>query len=121
MGLRTKLRNTKESLKNDHNLKAARRSIVRGAHALPSAASRWAVQKVPMVEWLPKYSPKWLINDIIAGVTVGFLLIPQALAFAALAGIPLQDGLIASWLPPLIYSIMGTSKGRSLIRSVARY
>jgi len=104
----TRVRN---GFKNDHNLNAFRHSVARALKALPSASGRYVLQKVPVVQWLPGYVPNWLVNDMIAGVTVGFLLIPQVLTYAALAGIPLQDGLLASWLPPLIYFFMGTSKG----------
>jgi hypothetical protein len=41
----------------------------------------------------------------------GLLLIPQALMFSTLAGVPMIEGLWAAWLPGLIYTIMGTSKG----------
>jgi len=101
----------KTGIKTDTNLTRARHGVVRGAKALPSTTGRYMIQKVPVVQWLPRYSPTWLINDFIAGITVGLLLIPQALAYAALAGIPLQVGLLASWLPSAIYFFQGTSKG----------
>lgn len=104
----------KNDIRTDHNLTTFRHSIVLAAKALPSASVRYGIQKVPVVQWLPSYAPKWLINDIISGITVGVLLIPQALVFAALAGIPLQDGLLASWIPGVIYFFMGTSKGTKL-------
>jgi sodium-independent sulfate anion transporter 11 len=101
----------KEAVRTDENLIRARRGIIRGGKALPGATGRYLVQKVPVVQWIPNYMPKWIVNDAVAGLTVGVLLIPQALAYAALAGIPLQQGLLASWLPSAIYFIMGTSKG----------
>jgi sodium-independent sulfate anion transporter 11 len=78
------------------------------------------VDKVPIVRWLPKYSPKWLLNDVIAGITIGVLLIPQALAYAKIATISGEFGLMSSWLPPAIYAIMGTSKGMSSYLSSKR-
>jgi sodium-independent sulfate anion transporter 11 len=101
----------KQVINNDVNLIRAGRGIRRGAKAFPSAAGRYVVGRMPIIRWLPNYSPSWIINDIVAGVTMGMLLIPQAIAFAVIAGIPIQDGLLASWLPPVLYSIMGTSKG----------
>jgi len=101
----------KTSIRIDPNLTRARRGVVRRTKALPSATGRYMIQKAPVVQWLPKYSPRWLINDFIAGITVGLVLIPQALAYAALAGIPLQVGILASWLPSTIYFFQGTSKG----------
>jgi len=88
---------------------------------LPSASARYLLQKAPIIQWLPKYSPRWLINDAIAGLTVGVILVPQALAYAKIAGIPLQDGLLASWLPSMLYFIMGTSKGIQIFSSSLSY
>ncbi|KAJ5088728.1 hypothetical protein N7456_012344 [Penicillium angulare] len=44
------------------------------------------------------------------GITIGILLVPQSLAYAKVANIPARYGLLSSWLPTLIYAIMGTSK-----------
>ena len=51
-----------------------------------------------------------LRNEIIAGVTVALILIPQSLAYAQLAGLPPQYGLYAAFIPPLIAAIFGSSK-----------
>ncbi|KUJ19659.1 SulP family sulfate permease [Mollisia scopiformis] len=102
--------NVLSELGKDENLRRVKQSVFHGASELPPAAGRYLLQKVPVVQWLPKYSPRWLINDLIAGLTVGVILVPQALAYAKIAGIPLQDGLLASWLPSALYFIMGTSK-----------
>lgn len=107
----TKLREIKEGLRNDENLTRGRKGFVRGMKALPSSTGRYLVRKTPFIHWFPNYAPRWLVDDMIAGVTVALVLIPQALASAALAGIPLQQGLFASWLPSVIYFFMGTSKG----------
>jgi sodium-independent sulfate anion transporter 11 len=45
------------------------------------------------------------------GSSVGMLLLPQAMMYSALAGVPIQQALLASWLPGIIYAIMGTTKG----------
>ena len=47
-------------------------------------------QKIPLLTWLPNYRLKCLKNDLIAGVTVGLTVIPQGMAYAALAGLDLQ-------------------------------
>ncbi|ESZ93939.1 hypothetical protein SBOR_5698 [Sclerotinia borealis F-4128] len=105
-----RIREIKEGIRNDENLTRGRRGFVRGIKALPSSTARYLVQKIPFVRWLPNYDPRWLMDDIIAGVTVALVLVPQALASAAIAGVPLQQGLLASWLPSAIYFFMGTSK-----------
>jgi solute carrier family 26 (sodium-independent sulfate anion transporter), member 11 len=85
-----------------------------GGRAFLSATGRYLLEKVPVVQWISKYSPRWIVNDLIAGLTVGVILVPQDLAYAKIAGIPLQDGLLVSWLPGTLYFIMGTSKGKSM-------
>lgn len=101
----------KQSFLNDFQIARIRRGTVRGVKAFPRATGTWLICKVPVVQWLPNYALRWLADDVIAGITMALVLVPQALAFAALAGIPLQDGLFASWLPSAIYFLMGTSKG----------
>ncbi|TKX27341.1 sulfate permease-like protein 1 [Elsinoe australis] len=85
----------------------------RGIRATPRRALEYFVDKVPIVGWLPRYNPRWLISDVIAGLTLGMMLIPQSLAYAQIADIPVEYGLMASWLPATIYAFMGTSKDLS--------
>jgi hypothetical protein len=99
------------NLSQDENYRRIKGYLLDGTRALPGATGRYIIQKVPVAQWIGNYSPSWLINDLIAGLTVGVILVPQALAYAKIAGIPLQDGLLASWLPSGLYFIMGTSKG----------
>lgn len=54
--------------------------------------------------------PKVLRADILAGITVAMVLIPQSMAYAQLAGLPPYYGLYASFLPPIIAAIMGSSR-----------
>ncbi|KAI9704482.1 MAG: hypothetical protein M1820_005556 [Bogoriella megaspora] len=103
----------KSEIKTDDNLIRTRTFARKGLRALPSGALQYVVDKVPIVQWLPKYSPRWLIDDAVAGVTLGVMLIPQGLSYAKIAKIPVQFGLMAGWLPALIYSVMGTSKDLS--------
>ncbi|GAB3684762.1 SulP family inorganic anion transporter [Salinisphaera aquimarina] len=64
----------------------------------------------PIVRWFPKYTPTLFVNDALAAAVVTLLLIPQALAYALLAGMPAQTGLYASILPLLAYAVLGTSR-----------
>merc|ERR1719361_1103323 len=63
----------------------------------------------PILSWIPQYNFQWLKRDLIAGLTVAILLVPQSLAYATLAGLPPEYGLYASVVPLLIYSIWSTS------------
>lgn len=67
-------------------------------------------QYFPITEWLPKYNRSDLTPDIIAGLTVWALVVPQSIAYAQIAGLPPQAGIFASFAAPLGYAISGTSR-----------
>lgn len=87
----------------------------RGLKAAPTAAGHYAIDKFPIIGWLPRYNPRWIINDVIAGLTLGLMLIPQSLSYAKIATIPVEYGLMSSWLPPAIYTLMGSTKGANIV------
>ena len=65
---------------------------------------------IPILEWLPNYKKAFLKDDIVAGVTVGIILIPQGIAYALIAGLPPIYGLYSALIPQLIYAIFGTAR-----------
>ncbi|RME96819.1 MAG: solute carrier 26 family protein [Bacteroidetes bacterium] len=65
---------------------------------------------LPILEWIKTYNKDTFKRDLIAGLTVGVMLIPQGMAYAMLAGLPPIYGLYASTLPLIIYAILGTSR-----------
>lgn len=64
----------------------------------------------PATSWLPKYSLADWRGDWPAGLTVGIMLIPQGMAYAMIAGLPVVYGLYAALLPQIVYGFMGTSR-----------
>ena len=64
---------------------------------------------VPALVWLPRYRRADLAGDLTAGLTTAVLLIPQAMAYALLAGLPPVVGLYAAVAPPLVYALFGSS------------
>ena len=64
----------------------------------------------PILEWLPKYNSNFFKGDLVAGLTVGVMLIPQGMAYAMLADMPMIYGLYASIIPLILYAIFGTSR-----------
>lgn len=65
---------------------------------------------VPRFGWLSGYGAGDAARDLIAGLILSVLLVPQAMAYAQLAGLPPQMGLYAALLPPLLYLLYGTSR-----------
>ncbi|NWS82395.1 S2611 protein, partial [Toxostoma redivivum] len=69
---------------------------------------------LPILRWLPRYSRAWLPLDLLAGLAVGLTTVPQALAYAELAGLPLQYGLYSSFMGCFVYCFLGTAKDVTL-------
>jgi SulP family sulfate permease len=65
---------------------------------------------IPIFDWLPRYDRRWLAADALAGLSVWALLVPQSLAYATLAGVPVQYGLYTAFAALLAYPLFGTSK-----------
>lgn len=70
----------------------------------------WLKDRIPALDWLAHYERKHLPGDALAGVIVATLLVPQAMAYALLAGLPPQVGLYASLLPLAVYALLGSSR-----------
>ncbi|MGD8999415.1 MAG: SulP family inorganic anion transporter [Granulosicoccaceae bacterium] len=68
-------------------------------------------QFIPFLAWIRELRDKQVLRaDIIAGVTVALVLIPQSMAYASLAGLPAYYGLYAAFLPPIVASLFGSSR-----------
>src|SRR5271166_3962997 len=63
-----------------------------------------------MENWLVSYRKAWLRPDVIAGLTTAAVVIPKAMAYATIAGLPVQVGLYTAFLPMVIYAVLGTSR-----------
>ncbi|XP_057969152.1 probable sulfate transporter 3.4 [Malania oleifera] len=64
----------------------------------------------PIFQWAPTYSLNLLRSDLISGLTIASLAIPQGISYAKLANLPPIVGLYSSFVPPLMYSILGSSR-----------
>src|SRR5688572_9404853 len=65
---------------------------------------------VPALRWLASYDRSFLGADIVAGLTTAAIVIPKAMAYATIAGLPLQVGLYTAFLPMVVYALLGTSR-----------
>jgi len=80
--------------------------MAKGAQGKPSPIKRY----LPITAWLPSYEKEWLTGDIVAALTVWALLVPEALAYAGIAGVPVQYGLYAAPFALLAYAVFGSSR-----------
>lgn len=64
----------------------------------------------PILQWGPNYSLKLFKSDIVAGLTIASLAIPQGISYAKLANLPPIVGLYSSFVPPLVYAVLGSSR-----------
>src|SRR5271167_4552634 len=64
----------------------------------------------PVTEWLPQYPRTNLRGDAIAGVALAGLLVPEAMGYAGIAGLPPQAGLYATAFGLLAYAVFGSSR-----------
>lgn len=78
-----------------------------------SASSRGGVSLL-VPEWIRAYQKDWVAPDVVAGLTAGAVVIPKALAYATVAGLPIRVGLYTAFLPMVIYAILGTSRPLSV-------
>lgn len=74
----------------------------------------WLKKTFKIINWLPHYSLSMFGGDLTAGLTTGFMFIPQGMAYAIIAGVPPIYGLYAGVIPLLIYPLLGTSKNLSI-------
>lgn len=78
---------------------------------LPRRIERPSVSRfLPFLDWLIHYRRADLVGDVMAGIIVTIMLVPQSMAYAQLAGLPPQAGLYASIVPLFIYGLLGTSR-----------
>ena len=76
--------------------------------------NRQSLSSLPIADWLYSYRKDWFRPDLIAGLTAAAVVIPKAMAYATIAGLPVQVGLYTALVPMAIYAVMGTSRSLSV-------
>jgi len=69
---------------------------------------------VPILDWVFGYQKEWLRWDLIAGLIAAAVVIPKAMAYATIAGLPVQVGLYTVLVPMAVYAVVGTSRPLSM-------
>src|SRR5512134_861290 len=73
-----------------------------------------ATTLVPAAGWLARYERPWLRADVVAGLTTAAVVIPKAMAYATIAGLPVQIGLYTALVPMAVYAALGSSRPLSV-------
>jgi MFS superfamily sulfate permease-like transporter len=73
-----------------------------------------AVRASWILPTLAGYDRSWIRNDLLAGVTAGAVVVPQAMAYATIANLPVQYGLYTCLVPMLVYALIGGSAAMSV-------
>jgi high affinity sulfate transporter 1 len=68
----------------------------------------------PVLGWLAGYRPEWLRPDLIAGLIAAAVVIPKAMAYATVAGLPVEVGLYTAFVPMAVYAVLGTARPLSV-------
>lgn len=79
-----------------------------------SKLTTYLVSLFPIAKWILHYNGRWLYGDLVAGITVGVVLVPQSMSYAQLAGLSAEYGLYSSFVGVFIYSFFATSKDVSI-------
>src|SRR5688572_17594614 len=66
--------------------------------------------RLPLLDWLAQYQGDWLRPDVLAGMTTAAVVIPKAMAYATVAGLPIEIGIYTAIVPPLVYVVLGTAR-----------
>ena len=89
----------------------ARRKVGKRCTCSPDRAKALVLGFFPILRWLPRYRLKdWLLGDVMSGLIVGILLVPQSIAYSLLAGQDPVYGLYTSFFSSIIYTLLGTSR-----------
>jgi len=70
--------------------------------------------RIPLPDWIRDYRREWVSLDVIAGLTAAAVVVPKAMAYATIAGLPVQVGMYTVLVPMIIYAALGTSRPLSV-------
>src|SRR5215467_9634702 len=78
--------------------------------AISARPASTAQRLLPILGWLPSYRREWLLPDILAGVAVWAVMVPEGMAYSGIVGVPPIMGLYTLIPPLIVYAILGTSR-----------
>ncbi|KAI9247460.1 sulfate transporter family-domain-containing protein [Phascolomyces articulosus] len=81
---------------------------------LPHFIKEYIIALLPIASWIHRYNLMWLVRDLIAGVTVGIVVVPQSMGYAKIAELPPEYGLYTAFVGLCVYCLFATSKDISI-------
>jgi high affinity sulfate transporter 1 len=78
--------------------------------AISARSDSIAPRLLPILGWLPSYRREWLLQDILAGVAVWAVMVPEGMAYSGIVGVPPIMGLYTIIPPLVVYAVLGTSR-----------
>jgi SulP family sulfate permease len=88
--------------------------VTTASPGLASTGVKRVIARLPLLDWLLEYRKEWLRHDLVAGLTTAAVVIPKAMAYASVAGLPIQVGLYTALVPMITYGVLGTSRPLSV-------
>jgi solute carrier family 26 (sodium-independent sulfate anion transporter), member 11 len=83
---------------------------IKGKAPSKNGTKKYITDTFPFLKWLRRYNLQWLLGDLVAGLTVGAVLVPKSMAYARLAQLPVQYGLYTSVFGGVLYWLFGSAK-----------
>src|SRR5271169_3577413 len=79
---------------------------------MPVAARLMSIAQrfLPVLDWLPGYRRDWLVPDVLAGLAVWAVMVPEGMAYSSIVGVPPITGLYTIIPPLIVYALLGTSR-----------
>src|SRR6516164_5525091 len=78
--------------------------------AVPARSESIAQRLLPILGWFPSYERAWLLPDVLAGVAVWAVMVPEGMAYSSIVGVPPIMGLYTIIPPLIVYALLGTSR-----------
>src|SRR5262245_41639512 len=78
--------------------------------AIPARPASTAQRLLPILGWLPAYRREWLLPDVLAGLAVWAVMVPEGMAYSGILGVPPVMGLYTIVPPLIVYALLGTSR-----------
>lgn len=98
----------------DQKIPSVKDYFKKGAKNPVDKAKDYVISLFPILQWIYRYNLTWLYGDLIAGLTVGIVVVPQGMSYAKIASLSPEYGLYASFVGVFIYCFFATSKDVSI-------